>query len=255
MFITYIDESGKPDWNHPEQEFALAALIINEREWVSIDRKVRGLKQKYFPEINPETIEFHATEIFHHKHVFKDLSLDVRINIFEDILRIISESNCTLCCTIINKSLINDKVGTDVNSLATKFLFERICFFLDTENGSNMANGRPEEYNLLMFDSVNPTYDNKVRKMIRVFSANGTGYEHNRYTIEDPIFVNSSYRHLSQLVDCAAYTIHRKFRHTDNEKDSALFDRFYDLLLPALLKRNGKIEGYGIKIYPKQVQR
>lgn len=216
MFITYIDESGKPDWNHPESEFVLAALIINEREWVSIDRKVRGLKQKYFPEKDPETIEFHATEIFHHKHVFKDLSLELRTTIFEDILKIIADSNCTLCSTIINKDLVKDKENFDVNALATKFLFERICYFLDSENGSNMAEGKPEEYNLLMFDSVNSTYDNKVRKMIRTYSSKGTGYERNRYIIEDPIFVNSSYRHLSQLVDCSAYVIHRKFRKTDN---------------------------------------
>ncbi len=181
----------------------------------------------------------------------KDLSLELRATIFEDILKIIVDSDCTLCSTIINNDLIKDKENFDVNALATKFLFERICYFLDSENGSRMAEGKPEEYNIMMFDSVNPAYDNKVRKMIRTFSSSGTGYEHNRYTIEDPIFVNSSYRHLSQLVDCSAYVIHRKFRKTDNVEDKTLFDRFYSILEPTLLKRNGKTEGYGIKIYPK----
>ena len=250
MFLTYIDESGKPDWNHPEKEFVLAALIINEREWVSVDRKVRGLKQKYFPEADPETVEFHATDIFHHKNVFRDLSMDLRSDIFENVLRIIAESRSVLCCTMIDKSRIERKSAIDVNSTAVKFLFERICYFLDSANESLMAEGKPEEYNLLMFDSVNNAYDNKVRKLIRTFSTEGTGYERNRYTIEDPIFVNSSYRNLSQLVDCAAYVVHRKFRYTENPKDRELFDRFYAIIEPVLLRRNGTVDGYGIKVYP-----
>ena len=251
MFLTYIDESGKPDWNHPEKEFVLAALIINEREWVSVDRKVRGLKQKYFPEMNQETVEFHATDIFHHKSVFKDLPMDLRSEMFEDVLRVIAECGCVLCCTMIDKSRIDRRYVIDVNSMAVKFLFERICYFLDAANETLTAEGMPEEYNLLMFDSVNPTYDNKVRGLIRTFSTEGTGYERNRYTIEDPIFVNSSYRNLSQLVDCAAYVVHRKFRYTENPRDRELFDRFYSVIEPVLLRRNGAVDGYGIKVYPR----
>ena len=49
MYLTYIDESGKAERSDPEPEYVLAALTINESAWKDVDSRVRGLKQKYFP--------------------------------------------------------------------------------------------------------------------------------------------------------------------------------------------------------------
>lgn len=53
MYLTYIDESWKAERSDPEPEYVLAALTINESAWKDVDSRVRGLKQKYFPQ--PDT--------------------------------------------------------------------------------------------------------------------------------------------------------------------------------------------------------
>lgn len=54
MYLTYIDESGKAERTDLEKEYVLASLTINEASWKDIDTRVRGLKQKYFPNAAPE---------------------------------------------------------------------------------------------------------------------------------------------------------------------------------------------------------
>ena len=103
-----------------------------------------------------------------------------------------------------------------------------------------------------MIDSVNPKYDNKIRVKVRYLFENGTRYEKNRYLIEDPIFVDSSYRHLSQLVDCVAYCIRRNFRKAEADaRECETFEAFFKTIEPKHLKSGSKSEGYGLKIFPK----
>ena len=80
---------------------------------------------------------------------------------------------------------------------------------------------------------------------------NGTRYEKNRYLIEDPIFVDSSYRHLSHLVDCVAYCIRRNFRKAEaDERERETFEAFFKMIEPKLLKNGSRSEGYGLKSAP-----
>ena len=81
-------------------------------------------------------------------------------------------------------------------------------------------------------------------------SKSGTKFEKNNYLIEDPLFVNSEYRHLSQLADCVTYFVKKGFRENEPEESHELFKSYYDRLESKFLKRYSKSKGYGIKIYP-----
>ena len=52
-------------------------------------------------------------------------------------------------------------------------------------------------------------------------SKSGTKFEKNNYLIEDPLFVNSEYRHLSQLADCVAYCVKKRFRENEPEESQS----------------------------------
>lgn len=214
MYLTYIDESGKPDRTDSEPEYVLASLTINESSWRDVDERVRGLKQKYFPNSRYDEIEIHATELIGHKGPFKRMPLERRLAILKDVMTIISDIDCSISAILVRKDELRSKT-LEVDIYALELLFERLCHFHSTSNGVNRMNGKDEQYGLLLIDSVNPKYDNKVRAKIRSLFENGTEYEKNEYLIEDPIFVDSSYRHLSQLVDCVAYCIRRHYRKAE----------------------------------------
>lgn len=252
MYLTYIDESGKAERTNPEPEYVLASLTINESAWKDVDSRVRGLKQKYFPNARFDEIEIHATDIFNHKGAFKNMSLEKRLAIFTDIMTIISEIDCSISTILIRKDRIKSKI-LEIDIFALELLFERLCFYHNVANGENRMEGRDEQYGILMIDSVNSKYDNKIRIKVRSLFENGTKYEKNRYLIEDPIFVDSSYRHLSQLVDCVAYCIRRNFRMAEaDERERETFEVFFKMIEPKLLKNGFRSEGYGLKIFPNQ---
>ncbi|MBP5395046.1 MAG: DUF3800 domain-containing protein [Candidatus Methanomethylophilaceae archaeon] len=251
MYLIYIDESGKPDYSNPEPEFLLASLTINEEAWSIVDKKVVELKKKYFPEKDPAEIEFHATDIFNHTKHFKNVSLDTRLALFGEIMHLISETDCVITAVMIRKDLLVNR-EQDINSKALEYLFERLCYLLEEKNKT--ARDKGAEYGLLMIDSVNPKYDNKVRLIMRGLLKSGTKFEKNRFIIEDPIFVDSSYRHLSQLADCVAYCLRRKFRAKEPSVDTQKqFDDFFKIIEEKLLRKSSRTSGYGIKIYPEKM--
>ena len=61
---------------------------------------------------------------------------------------------------------------------------------------------------------------------------------------KDVIFVDSLSEPLVQAADIAAYIMH-KHCHGD-----ALFGSLFDALVPSMWRRDGKLEGFGIKHYP-----
>jgi len=244
VFLTYIDESGKPDRTDSENEFVLAALSINESAWKRIDKKVTDLKSKFFPELDPDSFEFHTTDMMHRRGVFRSLSIETRLMIIEGLLMIVSETGCHISSVIVKKDELENS-DLDVGMFSMKLLFERLCRFHDMANSKNSE--EDEEYGILLIDSVNEKYDNKLRVKIRELCKKGSGRTKNRYLIEDPIFVDSKYRHLSQLADCVAYCIRRKHRgDLNNPKDGETFEKFYKIIEKGL----PKCKRCGIKVFP-----
>jgi len=244
VYLSYIDESGKPDRTDSENEFVLAALSINECEWRRIDKMVTDLKLKYFPDRDPDSFEFHTTDIISHRGAFKSLSIDIRLNIIEDLMTVIAQMDCHISSVLIRKDKVKNQT-LDIGMFGMKLLFDRLCHLHNQINAGKLR--EEEEYGLLLIDSVDPKYDNKLRIKIRELCKKGSGCTENRYLIEDPIFVDSKYRHMSQLVDCAAYCIRKK--HNDkmtNPKDKETFERFYKIIEERMFVHNG----HDIRIFP-----
>jgi hypothetical protein len=204
------------------------------------------LKLKYLPDADPESIEFHTTDIISHKGAFKGMSIVTRLGIIEDLIRLVSETDCHISAVIMKKNeLTNPEL--DIGMFAMKLLFDRLCSFHEHVNSANAEDD--EEYGILMIDSVDEKYDNKLRIKIRELCKSETRRIKNRYLIEDPIFVDSKYRHLSQLVDCVAYCIRRKYRsRQSNLKDEETFERLYLLME----KKISDCKRCGIKIFPEK---
>lgn len=104
----------------------------------------------------------------------------------------------------------------------------------------------------MMIDSVNSKFDNKIRLKVRALFMTGSEYQKNNYLIEDPVFVDSSYRHLSQLVDCIAYCVRRNYRFKETDsKEKETYGEWLNQIRDKFVGGPTQFEKYGIKEFPK----
>lgn len=246
MYLSYVDESGKPNMKDPEKDFVLIALTINEKSWNEVNEQICNLKKRYFPDCDISTIELHATDIMGHKRSFKNIPLKVRLNLYREIMEFVAGIECFINIVIVRKELLGRSI--DVNQIAIELLY-RLSSFIKEKNCDGQTTNH-KEYGLLIIDSVNTNYDNKTKAKIRFISDSPTCSDE-RYVIEDPFFVNSGNRNILQLADCVAYCVRRKFRAIiSSDDDLEFFDDMFNFIQNKIQKHNGCIEGYGIVFYP-----
>lgn len=256
MFLSYIDESGKASRRHKSKLFVQAAFIINEDQWQFVDNEVNNLKTNFFPNLKPEDIELHAYEITSQKRVYRTLGQAKSLSLLEDIFDLIGTIDCTLIGIVVDKTRCFAYV--DIDLWSHRLLFERLCKYLEKANSKRINAGLPPEYGLLLIDSVQTVFDNAVRRKYKRFFSHGTYYLQNSYLIEDPLFVNSYYRNMSQLVDNVAYCLRRHFESRSlPSSQRTVIDDVVKEGLQSIKPRfdtcaSGKIMGCGIKIFPPE---
>ena len=96
----------------------------------------------------------------------------------------------------------------DIEEWGHRLIIERIEKYLEKVNKNN----KTDQYGLMIEDTVSPKNDEMIRNKVHIIMADGTMYSKINYLIEDPLFTVSKWRNLSQLVDCVAYCIRRKFK-------------------------------------------
>lgn len=244
VYLAYVDESGKPDMRDQSEEFVLSAIVVNETNWRSVDKEVRKLKKRYFPEKNPDEVEIHMKTLAHHGPPFNVLSLKMQKELIYDIAGLISNIDCTIVSVVVLKRKVKPKDQEGIQDRALTLLFEKVHHCLLQ---SNRSKGH-KEMGLIFFDSVNPSFDNKIRSKVHPMILQGTGNVRNRYLIEDPVFVESSYRALGQLADFISYCVRRKYMTVKNEESARIYAEVFSRLRSKFLF-NGE-EGKGVIIVP-----
>ena len=104
---------------------------------------------------------------------------------------------------------------------------------------------------MLILDSINNSYDNKVRKKIKDFLLNGTMYQYNEFLIEDVLFTCSHWRNLCQLADFVAYAInyhYKTHKFNDASKNNSIEAGYSKVLSKITLKNNS--QNWSFKIFP-----
>jgi hypothetical protein len=257
LYLAYIDESGKASKRDRTPIYVQAAFVILDSEWQLVDNATNTLKAKWFPSLPPSDIELHAYEIVNQKGLYKSLGQTNSLQLLKEIYELITNINCTLLASVIHKGkLYKLKTEDEISLWSHRFLFERICKYIEKENENRINVNESPHHGILLLDSVNPRYDNTIRRKYHGFCHSGTYYQQNEYLIEDPLFVDSQYRNMSQLVDIVAYTVYRRTNITTkpsskwNDTDKAI-ENGYQTLIPRFDKDSkGRLLGCGIKHFP-----
>ena len=251
MHLIYLDSSGSPLMKEPE-DYVISAIIVNESDWTFVDNKVKSIKLQYFPKIRDHLVEFHAKDMENNEGIYKGMPHGDILKIFDSIYSLFSQNDfpATLINVVLQKQRIMKK-NLDLEVWGHRLIYERLNKYITKKNSLALSNHKFIEYGLMIEDKEGPKKDEKLRTKLRGMLTQGTLYSKLEYLIEDPFFTDSKWRNLSQLVDCTAYCVRRKYKPIQSNAKKQVWDNYFSLISNKLDKSaSGNIENYGIKLFP-----
>jgi hypothetical protein len=102
----------------------------------------------------------------------------------------------------------------------------------------------------MITDSEDLKQDQRFRTRLFQSVRSGPFYSHLNNLIEDPLFTDSKWRNLSQLVDCIAYCIRKQYRPNTESVHTHYWQHYYEKLESKFDNPFGSYKGYGLKIFP-----
>ena len=248
MYISYLDSSGTPSLTTMEN-YVLAAVTVNERAWYSIKKKIECIKIKHFPTLQLDQIEFHVKDMMNRDDIYENLSWEKIYSILDDLFEIIKDDDTelTIIAVLIQKSELKKEI--DVEEWGHRFLFERLNSYLEEQN-KNQTSSKYPEYGIMIIDSEGKKNDNKLRNKLSNMLTRGTMYSKLNYLIEDPLFTDSKWRNLSQIADCVAYCIRKRYRQNTPSTHTTNWNHYYDMMQTKFHRKNRDYMQYGLKIFP-----
>jgi len=216
MNLVYVDESGNTGLNlkDPQQPvFILAAMIVPEHVWFSLERDFFGMAREFFGTDFAYPFEIHATDLKSGRRFFKNLALERRLSFRNQMLQLLVDSNVA----IIYRRIIKTKFeafcvehygpGIKVNPYVMALPF--VC----TEVDHYLRSQGPDQLGMLIFDEQKENLD-AVERSLRTLRLDSTSILKTTNIVEKGFFVDSSKSFALQLVDIAAYHI-RKYEESE----------------------------------------
>lgn len=259
MYFFYIDECGRPSLEDKALQndpwFVMAGVAIHSSKWIPIDNEITRLKKCYFPKIKPINIEFKSTNLRsyggpHPRRPFSELSHEQMKTLTEELYSIYDKYSLPLFTVTINRAEHKEKYNSDGHrpeppyQLAFKMLVERFDWFLELENAGKAA--EEIEFGIAILDEYVGQYK-VTRSNLLWYQESGTFAKTSiKFIKEVPFFNVSDYSQLLILPDLVAYNVYHRFRYNKPEYP------FYQRIKPYLYCPNGKLWGYGLKVFPNK---
>lgn len=251
MYLIYLDSSGSALMKEPE-DYVLSGIIVNEANWTLIDNAVKKIKLQHFPTLPDNEVEFHAKDMENNTGIYRNMPHQNILKIFDSIYSLFSSENfpVTLISSVIQKRNIKKKT-IDLEVWGHRLVFERLNKYITKKNKDAVLNRKYQEYGLMIEDTEGFKKDERLRNKLRSMLVDGTLYSKLGYMIEDPFFTDSKWRNLSQLVDCVAYCVRRKYKYNQSLGKKQIWDNYFSLISNEFDKSpTGDFNGFGVKIFP-----
>lgn len=249
MYLSYIDSSGRGDYSDLEN-YVVASVTVNEHQWYFMRNEIEKIKKKHFPDLLPENVEFHAKDMLNLEGIYKGLKWEKIYEIFDDFFNFITNdtTHLTIVASLIKKKELRKKI--DLELWGHRFLFERLNTYLNIQNEFLAQAGNPHEYGIMIIDTEGFKKDQKLRNKLVGMLSDGTYYSELDYLIEDPLFTDSKWRNLSQVVDCVAYCIRKHYRDNTPSIHTTKWSEYFSMIEKKFHNKNGYYLRYGLKIFP-----
>ena len=235
VYFLYVDESGQTAIKRSGNLFILSGVLVHEKDWKSIEKKLDEAKQELLPKLHPREWELHAHAIWNDKEFFANeelgLSLAKKEEIFSMVVDLACKSEITIINVIIFKDRLRRRLPLEVMKRSWGMLvggFEGFLHKMPTPN-----NG------LIFMDSSQKVPETEIRRII--YRLVGGSRRNRHHVLENPIFVESHMWNLIQMADMIAYVVHRHY------KKDLRFEKWFKLLVPKMYHSGNQLYGYGIR--------
>ncbi|MCI8397090.1 MAG: DUF3800 domain-containing protein [Clostridia bacterium] len=218
--------------------FTVAGFMINSNQILDIEKELKDVKIKN--KIGQENeIKWHTT--------YSKLGMDFKqySNVREEVMSIIAKYKGSVIGIIMDKESCYQnkeyiKTPNDLYSVALHLLMERSC--MQTTKKWQKENLEPTMVIADSRQSINSSkLDNELKIAYSRAKNMGTHFMKFPSFCESIMFADSKDLSGIQLADFCAGAIHKKYEREDEE--------YFNLLLPAIVNKEGNIYGPGIKLY------
>ncbi len=244
MKVLFLDESGDHSLKKIDNQFplfCLAGCIFDEDEYLQkCDFEIDLLKIKYFDD---NKVIFHSREIRKCEGPFNILlNKNTKENFYADLNKLIKDLPFLVLASVIKKQELKDGYFDPSNpyNLSLHFLIERFLYFLEENNdiGYISVESRDSKSNADLLG---------VYTLIMQHGSNGGRHNisPNRFKqrIQKIEFIEKKQNHNGhQISDLIAYPIARYVGSKENKS--------FDVIKHKFRSKNGRISGYGLKIFP-----
>jgi len=257
MYLFYVDECGRPSLDDKsliaDPWFVMAAVGIHSSQWLLIDAEIARLKRNYFPKVKPLKVEFKSTNIRsaggpYPRWPFSELKSEALQALVGELYAIYDRFGLPLFTVTINRAEHKAKYTAQGHrpdppyQLAFRMLVERIDWFLENQNRGKSL--QDSEFGFIILDEYVGQYK-VTRSNLLWYQESGTFAKSSiNFVKEVPFFNVSDYSQLLCLPDLVAYNVYHRFRYDKPDYP------FYQRIKPHLYRRNGKLWGYGLKVFP-----
>ena len=249
-YLVFVDESGSPSMGNIDPEyplFVLAFLIVKKADYVStVTPAIQQFKFKHF---GPDQIILHEREIRRDSGSFSFLKNPVlKQSFLDELTDIIKDLPFHLVCVVINKDGHKKQYVNPANPyhLGLEFGLERVKAFLiqegewmDTDSSRAIVN--PSLH--IIVEKRGNAEDNELELEFRRI-CDGENYSREKLNFEI-IFADKKSNSVGlQIADLVARPVGVAILKPTQS------NRAVDVLKHKLLKRGGKVEGWGLKRFP-----
>jgi len=211
MNLVYIDESGNTGLNLKDLQqpvFLLAAMILPESKWFSLEKVFLNIAKEYFGDPLPTTFEVQAKDLKNRRGVFKNLTFAQQLSFRDKMLRLLIDNEIV----VIYRRIIKIKFeafceehygpGIKVNPYIMALPF--VCMEVD----HYLHQSGDDQLGMFIFDEQKETL-NDAERSLQTLRLDPSSIVKTRNIIEKGFFIDSSKSFPLQLVDLAAYYIHK----------------------------------------------
>ncbi len=235
--MSYTDESGVPHGGKREGKFfILSAVMVEDSHWNEINADIIKIKQKHFPDIDPDVLEIHMYDILQSKKEYVGITIERRDAFLTDIFNIFKNHELAVISIVIKKKELESKYDVEhLEKTAWKSLVEQIEGFLASR----------EKYGtgVMIVDSKGRYEDARINRYVKTAKKNGIKGTPTSHLIEDVFFTSSDERNFVQLADVAA---HCTRQHMYERSDIENYWRVFESKL--WCDDSGECAGFGLKI-------
>jgi hypothetical protein len=257
MNLVYIDESGNTGLNLKDSHqpvFLLAAMILPESKWFSLEELFLNTAKKYFGDPLPTPFEIQAKDLKSGRGVFKNLTLAQQLSFRDDMLKLLLDNKIAVIYMRIIKSkfsaFCDEQYGPGIKVNPYIMALPFVCMEVDhylQQSGS-------DQLGMFIFDEQKETLDDAERSL-RTLRLDSRSILKTTNIIEKGFFIDSSKSFALQLVDIVAYYI-RKYEENElglrvSDIDKQTFDKITKLASTSIGSNVGDILEWVKKHYIK----